>query len=97
MQALKGSLHNCMTQQGQGLVQAFALALVHSCPRHLLRPLANPLQSLIKDPALTDGVKTLMSQVLCSQQYAGKSAYIPICAWYFPATLRLHPCCVFRS
>ncbi|KAA6422701.1 MAG: hypothetical protein FRX49_07236 [Trebouxia sp. A1-2] len=71
--ALKGSLHNCMTQQGQGLVQAFVLALVQSCPRHLLRPLANPLHSLIKDPALTDGVKGLMSQVLCSQQYADLS------------------------
>jgi len=80
MQALRVSLHNCMTQQGQGLVQAFALALVQSCPRHLLRPLANPVQSLIKDPALTDGVKTLMSQVLCSQQYAGKHAYTTTCA-----------------
>ncbi|DBA84873.1 TPA: hypothetical protein ACH3X1_005892 [Trebouxia sp. C0004] len=72
-QALKDSLHNHMTQQGQGLVQAFALALVQSCPRHLLRPLANPLQSLMKDPALTDGVKALMSQVICSQQYADLS------------------------
>lgn len=73
MQALKGSLHSCMSHQGQGLVQAFALALVQSCPRHLLRPLANPLQAVLKDPALADGIKSLMTQMICSQQYAGKS------------------------
>ena len=89
MQALRVSLHNCMAQQGQGLVQAFALALVQSCPRHLLRPLANPLQSLIKDPALTDGVKALMSQVLCSQQYAGKCAYTPTYACCLPTMLQV--------
>ena len=72
-QALQGSLHSCMSHQGQGLVQSLALALVQSCPRHLLRPLASPLQALMKDPALADGVKSLMSQMICSQQYAGDS------------------------
>lgn len=63
-----------MTQQGQGLVQALALALVQTCPRHLLRSLASPLLALVKDPALSDGVKSLFSQIVSSQQYIGNHA-----------------------
>lgn len=71
VQALQGTLHSCMSHQGQGLMQSLALALVQSCPRHLLRSLANPLQALMKDPALADGVKSLLSHIICSQQFAG--------------------------
>ena len=76
MQALRDALHSCMTQQGQGLVQALAVALVQTCPRHLVRALAAPLQALVKDPTLSNGVWTLFSQIVCSQLYIGNHALV---------------------
>lgn len=72
VQALKESLHSCMSHQGQELVQALALALLQTCPRHLLRSLAAPLRALLEDSAMADAVKASFSQMVCSQQYIGE-------------------------
>lgn len=78
MQAMKHSLHSCMQQHGQGLVQAIALALVQSCPRSLLRALSAPLRAMLTDPVLGEGVKSVAQQIFCSQQYAG-TAMLCVC------------------
>ena len=52
-------------------MQAFVLALVQTCPRHLLRPLAVPLQALVKDPVLAESIKAVLTQTLCSEQCIG--------------------------
>lgn len=72
MQALQDALYSCMRHQGRELVQALALALLQTCPRHLLRSLAAPLRALLEDAAMADAVKTFFSQMVCSQQYIGK-------------------------
>lgn len=73
LQALKEALYSCMSHQGQELVQALALALVQTCPRHLLRSLASPLRTLLQDDAMSDAVKSSFSQMVCSQQYIGSA------------------------
>ena len=75
VQALKEALYTCMIHQGQELVQALALALLQTCPRHLLRSLAAPLRALFEDPTMSDAVKSSFSQMVCSQQYIGNAAF----------------------
>ena len=72
LQAMKSSLHSCMQQRGQGLVQGMLLGLIQSCPRSLLRALSAPLLALLTDPALAENVKSVAQQVIGSQQYAGR-------------------------
>ena len=76
VQALKEALHTCLSHQGQGLVQALALALLQTCPRHLLRSLAAPLRALLEDSTMSDAVKSTFSQMVCSQQYIGNAIFI---------------------
>ena len=75
-----------MSHQGQELVQALALALLQTCPRHLLRSLAAPLRALLEDPAMSDAVKSSFSQMVCSQLYIGNAALlcVTLCdaTWY---------------
>lgn len=75
-----------MSHQGQELVQALALALLQTCPRHLLRSLAAPLRALLEDPAMSDAVKSSFSQMVCSQLYIGNAALLcdTLCdaTWY---------------
>lgn len=68
-QAMQEALYSCLSHWGQELVQAMALALVQTCPRHLLRSLAPPLRALLGDPAMSDAVKSFLSQIVCSKQY----------------------------
>lgn len=75
VQALQEALYSCMSHQGQELVQALALALLQTCPRHLLRSLAAPLRALFEDPSMSDAVKSSFSQMVCSQQYIGNTAF----------------------
>ena len=87
VQALKQALYTCMSHQGQELVQALALALLQTCPRHLLRSLAAPLRALLEDPTMSDAVKSTLSQMVCSQQYIGNAAFTCVrlicdAAWY---------------
>ena len=78
---MKQSLQSCMQQHGQGLIQAMALALVQSCPRNLLRALSVPLLALVTDPVVGETAKSVLQQVCCSQQYAGRGMPLSFCSY----------------